>query len=199
MKQTLWNFEPAIGIDCMGTFRLEYPRPMHWKVWQSHVGCPNSYECKVNGDLDELNSWAIGMHQDGRHDVLESIGIQLLLDPVKQFFGIRPNARLIAIARPFHIRQETIRGPDESQPQLYVFAEPSRGHSLAIWSLLRSEHDQDIGDCEILSSGANSIEQVINLLLGINGDVTTLQGNTIEQLFTDMKHEHANFVRALAI
>jgi hypothetical protein len=82
---------------------------------------------------------------------------------------------------------------------VYVFAEPCRGHSLAVWSLLRGEHDEEIGDCDILSSGATSIEEVVDLVMGINGEVTTLHGNALEQMFVEMRHEHANFVRALAM
>ena len=90
MQRTLWNFEHSYGSDCLGAVRLQYDRPMHWQVWEADHEQSRRWGCLVHGDLDELNSWALGMSHDGRLDVLDSLGIALGLDPLEQFLGIRP-------------------------------------------------------------------------------------------------------------
>lgn len=198
VSQTLWNFEPTYGSDCLGVVRLEYLRPMHWQVWDERVEQPGYWECVVDGDLDELNWWAVGMHNDGRLDVLESLSLAMTQCPVAQFLQIRPRARLVALGRSRVVAQQQVAESGDEPQCVHVFAEPARGRSVAVWSLKRAEHDEEIGDCDVLCSGANSVEDVVEAALRIGSDITDLYSARIEQMFEEISLEQAAILRAIA-
>ena len=199
MQRTLWNFEHSYGSDCLGAVRLQYDRPMHWQVWEADHEQPRRWGCLVHGDLDELNSWALGMSHDGRLDVLDSLGIALGLDPLEQFLGIRPRARLIASGRQAAVAHGVpCEGDDVQRSLVHVFAEPACGRSVAVWSVVLEGEFDGFRDCNVICSGARSMQDVVDAALRIGSDITDLYSARIEDMFQEIEYELEAMLRMVS-
>ena len=196
-----FNFEAAFASDRVSRVRLEYLKPMRWRVCEASHDQPAAWRIVVEGGIKVVIEWVRRMVRDGRPEIPERLDLSIHHDWTMMVHEVRPSAVWIGTWKDCEYEEagRVCPGLDCDRcdaPPAMIFAEPTSGQEVVVW-VLRFGMDAWMHERCVTYGGLRSVEEVVETVWMITDGSVEPNMSNIRCLFDRIADDVVAVARAM--